>query len=102
MHATSHAYVVMLLDARLKRLDVASIAATTTAARGLAPPQPDDELKLPDFNLEYFSDDSKFDEWNTTFIADVDAEEKAERGADEQFEGDSGASGDPSLLQHAA
>jgi hypothetical protein len=57
----------------------------------LPPPHPDDELELPDVNLDDLSDDSKFNEWNEVFIADKNAEvleEQAECGAKEQFKGD--------------
>jgi hypothetical protein len=30
----------------------------------VAPPQPDNELELPEFNWDGFSDDSEINEWN--------------------------------------
>jgi hypothetical protein len=44
---------------------------------------PDDELELPDFNFDGFSDDLKFEEWNKVFITYTDA-----TVAKEQFQGD--------------
>jgi hypothetical protein len=46
---------------------------------------------LPNFNLDDFSDDSEFDEWNESFIVDMDvdvAEEQVEWDAEHQFDGD--------------
>jgi hypothetical protein len=57
----------------------------------VAPLQPEDEFEMPDFNLNEFSDDFEFNEWNDTFITGADAElveEKADWGVEEQFEGD--------------
>jgi hypothetical protein len=53
-------------------------------------PQPEDELKLSDFNFDGISNDPGFDEWNEAFIVkeDVNAvvtEEQANWGADEKF-----------------
>jgi hypothetical protein len=54
-------------------------------------PHPDNELELPEFNCDGFSDDSEIDEWNEVFIEDADAEateEQAQWGDEGQFEGD--------------
>jgi hypothetical protein len=57
----------------------------------MAPLLPDDEVELLDFHLDDFSDDSEFDEWNESFIVDMDvdvAEEQVEWDAEHQFDGD--------------
>jgi hypothetical protein len=62
-----------LLDARLEQHHTNGSSLPPPQPEPVASPQPDDEFKLLDFNLDDFSKDFEFNEWNTAFIADADA-----------------------------
>jgi hypothetical protein len=54
----------------------------------MAPRRLDDELELPDINLNDFSDNFECYKWNEAFIADAKAEvveEEAEWGAEQEL-----------------